>query len=210
MVGHYKAIHQQELYKPAETMWLSVEMWDELAKKNYAETKKGRPVRGVGYVIQNKWTDKDTGEERKMYKVRITKVLNLEEFDTIHELLEDSDGTRQATSFTPSTDSGFASDFPDPDDQTTVNGSRPTVRDVATSSSYGYSYKKRSSTPTQKAAHAPPQDNLVPQPSHVPPPGSGDGQKVWESLKNSYPGMIKSDNKINSNTRPVDRGPEWG
>eukprot|EP01032_Pedospumella_encystans_P022954 gene22954-25999_t len=91
VVGHFRPIHQQEQLKAAETMWLSMEMWDDLAKQYYANIKKGRPVRGVGYVIQNKWTDKDTGEERKMYKVRITKMMAAEEFDKVSELLEDVD-----------------------------------------------------------------------------------------------------------------------
>lgn len=70
-------------------MWLSVEVWDGLAKAHYQELKKGSIIRGVGYIVQNMWIDKLTGEERKMYKLRISKMLTEEAFKTAHTLLEE-------------------------------------------------------------------------------------------------------------------------
>lgn len=149
-MGHFRAIHQQELLKPAETMWLSMEMWDELAKKNYANIKKGRPVRGVGYVIQNKWTDKDSGEERKMYKVRITKMMAAEEFEKVSELLEDIDDSRNSkVAFPTYSDTSFSGNFPDNEDQTIDYGGQLLDRTIAMptiqiDSGGGYTYRKLS------------------------------------------------------------------
>ena len=118
MVGHFKAIHNQEFHKPAETMWLSVEMWDSFAKENYANIKKGVAIQAVGYIILNKWIDKMNGEERKMYKTRVTKLLTKEECTSMQAIMGDITGDDGSSSGQPiQSDSGFASESPDIDDQ---------------------------------------------------------------------------------------------
>lgn len=129
-MGHFKAIHEMETYKPTETMWLSAEVWDSVAKAAYANIKKGAVVRGVGYLIHNKWVDKNTGEERKMFKVRITKMLNYETFNDISVAFEGTEDLRTSSHGNAGGDSGFASESPD----------------VADQSESTYSYRKQPST----------------------------------------------------------------
>ncbi len=132
---------------------MSMEMWDDLAKKNYANIKKGRPVRGLGYVIQNKWTDKDTGEERKMYKVRITKMMAAEDFDKVSELFEDIDDSRNHMGpVSDFSDTGFSSTFPTNDDQTSayedpLSDGTVMIPDSQMQSGGGYTYRKLSAPP---------------------------------------------------------------
>ena len=136
MVGHFKAIHNQEFHKPAETMWLSVEMWDSFAKENYANIKKGVAIQAVGYIILNKWIDKMNGEERKMYKTRVTKLLTNEERSSMQAIMGDITGDDGSSSGQPiQSDSGFASEAPDIDDQSEfVLGSSD--RDTSSSDSH--------------------------------------------------------------------------
>jgi single-stranded DNA-binding protein len=136
VVGHFKAVHQQEYYKPAETMWISVELWDDLAKSHYADIKKGHVLRGVGYLILNKWIDKLNGEERKMYKMRVTKLLSSEEFSTVNALLEHTGSGAHV--HVDDSDSAFANDHPALPDQdseehmrTELYGYRPRSPSVA-------------------------------------------------------------------------------
>ena len=235
VVGHFRPIHQQEQLKAAETMWLSMEMWDDLAKKNYANIKKGRPVRGVGYVIQNKWTDKDTGEERKMYKVRITKMMAAEEFDKVSELLQDVDDSRNSGEpLSDVSDTGFSSSFPTNDDQTDEFDDLPrdsanTMHRTQVESNGGYTYRKVSSSgmhltthqqpPQQqhRAHQSPPVRNTQPPPvesvefsENMPAPGAGgDGKKVWANLQNAYPGMVKPMQRVITPMSREPKYPEW-
>ncbi len=52
-------------------MWLSVEMWDTLAKDalDAGAVTKGAKIGGMGTLILNKWTDKQTGEDKRQLKV---------------------------------------------------------------------------------------------------------------------------------------------
>jgi hypothetical protein len=52
-------------------MWLSAEMWDSQARQaiDTGALYKGAKLSGMGTLIHNKWTDKVTGEDRKMLKV---------------------------------------------------------------------------------------------------------------------------------------------
>ena len=83
VTGHFAPMHDWELYKPTETMWLASEVWDTQAKNNQANFKKGAPVCGIGYLIFNTWKDKATGEDRKQFKMRFTNILTPEEMDEI-------------------------------------------------------------------------------------------------------------------------------
>lgn len=51
VVGHFKAIHDWERYKPTETMWVNAEIWDEEAKSNLMNIRKGTSFGGIGLVI---------------------------------------------------------------------------------------------------------------------------------------------------------------
>lgn len=85
-VGHYSPVHEWEKFKPTETMWLSAEIWDDDAKAALEDgiLRKGAKIGGMGTMIFNKWTDKATGEERKMFKFRMQKLM---ERDELEELL---------------------------------------------------------------------------------------------------------------------------
>lgn len=77
-VGHFDVVHDWEMYKPTETMWLATEVWDDLAKEgvNNGIIRKGGKFSGMGTLIFNKWNDKSTGEERKLNKVRILEFMD--------------------------------------------------------------------------------------------------------------------------------------
>ena len=79
VVGHFQPLHSWEEYKPTETMWTNIEVWDDVARAHQTKLTKGSPLSGLGTLILNKWTDKNTGEERKQLKVRLTNVLGNEE-----------------------------------------------------------------------------------------------------------------------------------
>ena len=61
--------------KHAETMWINVEVWDDVAKTNAKDFRKGSTLNGLGTLLILKWTDKDSGEERKQFKYRLLKVM---------------------------------------------------------------------------------------------------------------------------------------
>jgi single-stranded DNA-binding protein len=52
-------------------MWVNAEMWDQEAKSNIGNLRKGSSFGGIGYMILNKWIDKISGEEKKANKIRI-------------------------------------------------------------------------------------------------------------------------------------------
>jgi single-stranded DNA-binding protein len=66
-------------------MWINVELWDDEARSKRPALRKGAPLAGLGTLIFNKWLDKNTGEERKQFKLRMFKVLSSE---AISEILE--------------------------------------------------------------------------------------------------------------------------
>ena len=74
--------HEQML----ETMWVNVEVWDEVAKSNSENFRKGATLHGLGTLIFSKWIDKTTGEERKQFKHRLLKILTAEEMTLFDDL----------------------------------------------------------------------------------------------------------------------------
>ena len=70
-------------------MWVGVEAWDDLAKSIYLDYSKGSKLAGLGLLLLNKWKDKATGEDRKQFKLRLTKVMLEEE---LRSLLGDIEG----------------------------------------------------------------------------------------------------------------------
>ena len=74
--------HEQML----ETMWINVEVWDEVAKSNSQKFRKGATLHGLGTLIFSKWIDKTTGEERKQFKHRLLKILSAEEMTLFDDL----------------------------------------------------------------------------------------------------------------------------
>jgi single-stranded DNA-binding protein len=191
VVGHFKAVHQQEYYKPAETMWISVELWDDLAKSHYADIKKGHVLRGVGYLILNKWIDKLNGEERKMYKMRVTKLLSSEEFGTVNALLEDTVGaTRSGTGvLVDDSDSAFASDHPALPDQSSDEHTRAEL--------YGYRPRPPSVAVPPRPAAYPAKALTLGQDGRSAPSVSSSrstagpsqaGAEVWDLLDNAREG----------------------
>ena len=74
--------HQQIL----ETMWINVEVWDEVAKNNSQKFRKGATLHGLGTLIFSKWIDKATGEERKQFKHRLLKIMSADEMTLFDDL----------------------------------------------------------------------------------------------------------------------------
>lgn len=74
--GHFTPIHDWEKSKTNEVMWISTEIWDDEAKNNFTMLKKGAQLCGTGVLMHNKWVDKQSGEERKQFKLRLLKVLS--------------------------------------------------------------------------------------------------------------------------------------
>lgn len=123
VVGHFKAIHELEYFKPAEAMWISVELWDELARQNAVQYTKGSMIYGVGYMVQNKWIDKLSGEERKMYKMRLTKTMSNEEFSHVTSIFEDTvkdSEHNERSRVIADSDSAFSVEAPPESDQTSL------------------------------------------------------------------------------------------
>jgi hypothetical protein len=122
--GHFAPVHDWEKFKPTETMWVSVELWDDEAKTHCKSIAKGRTLSGLGHLLHDKWVDKVTGEDRKKFKVRFTKVLPLSaELDSMLQTigLPSSEAAFNARdgAAAEATDSGFSSQFPDDSDQDT-------------------------------------------------------------------------------------------
>ena len=70
-------------------MWVNAEMWDQEAKSNLANLRKGTSFGGIGYMILSKWIDKTSGEEKKVNKMRILKVISPNELNQIFGPLEE-------------------------------------------------------------------------------------------------------------------------
>jgi len=116
VTGHFSAIHDWERYKPTETMWLSCEVWNDMARAHQENLYKGASVSGVATMIFNKWIDKTTGEERKMTKVRFTHLMSSEELADMVGSSGIEDMIGPAYEDDPS-GSGFASESPAMSDQ---------------------------------------------------------------------------------------------
>jgi single-stranded DNA-binding protein len=89
LVGHFKAAHPAEKFKPTETMWLSCEMWDDIARTNNQVTRRGARINAVGTLISSKWVDKNSGEERKQFRFRISKLVKDEEHQHLVSCFEE-------------------------------------------------------------------------------------------------------------------------
>lgn len=70
-------------------MWVNAEMWDQEAKSNIINLRKGSSFGGIGYMILNKWIDKNSGEEKKANKIRVLKMISPNELDQIFGPLEE-------------------------------------------------------------------------------------------------------------------------
>lgn len=73
IVGHFPVQHGWERFKPTDTMWLYCEIWDAQARAQRLH--KGQAVQVAGHMIQSKWIDKTTGEDRKTLKLRSVPVI---------------------------------------------------------------------------------------------------------------------------------------
>ncbi|KAJ1431704.1 hypothetical protein B484DRAFT_448223, partial [Ochromonadaceae sp. CCMP2298] len=119
VIGHFTAAHDWEKFKPTETMWMPAEMFDDVAKAALLTLRKGSEVHAAGYLIHNKWVDKASGEERKQFRLRVSKLLNVDEFQAVQDIFETVDSSRsKGAGGTYNADSGFASEPPSMDDQT--------------------------------------------------------------------------------------------
>lgn len=130
VVGHFAAVHEWEKFKPTETMWIQVEVWDELAKKNFELLQKGRRVSGIGALIHQKWIDKSTGDERKQFKLRLLKLIPSSELTELMDTVDDTKAFPQlsmaeSSSFSSDlqSDSGFSSTSPRQESQIWGEGS---------------------------------------------------------------------------------------
>lgn len=83
ITGHFAAIHSGERSKPAETTWLQAEVWDDEARENAGDIRRGERVSGVAVLLSNTWKDKSTGETRKAMRLRILKFLPLGQFNML-------------------------------------------------------------------------------------------------------------------------------
>lgn len=128
VTGHFAPLHDWEMYKPTETMWLSSEVWDDQAKNNQVNFKKGAPVCGMGYLIHNTWKDKVTGEDRKQFKMRFTNILTPEDMADILGSGGIEDLLPSPTDGDVGSDSAFASESPPMSDQSFRNKAPPMQR----------------------------------------------------------------------------------
>ena len=107
VVGHFDPVHDWERYKPTETMWITAEVWDDMARNHQTMISKGTPISALGYMIHNKWQDKVTGEDRKTFKLRVTHILDGEEMQEMLgasgalDLIEESQAGQKFDEFSP-------------------------------------------------------------------------------------------------------------
>ena len=83
MMCDSKSVFYQQIL---ETMWINVEVWDEVAKNNSQKFRKGAALHGLGTLISSKWIDKTTGEERKQFKHRLLKIMSAEDMILFDDL----------------------------------------------------------------------------------------------------------------------------
>ena len=125
VVGHFNPLHSWEEYKPTETMWTNIEVWDDVARAHQTQLTKGSPLSGLGTLILNKWTDKNTGEDRKQLKLRLTHILGNEEMQEMlgasGALDMDEEGLDGAEDDLFGNDSGF-SNFNQIEEDQSANG----------------------------------------------------------------------------------------
>lgn len=101
-------------------MWIQSEVWDDLASNGPTITK-GSYLNGIGTLLAEKWIDKNSGEEKKSFKLRILKLFTKEKLESLNEVLELP--SISETSIFESSDStfgttGFAKETPIIEDQT--------------------------------------------------------------------------------------------
>ena len=89
--GHFNPVHDWEKMKAAETMWMQTEVWDQEAKKMSGVYGRGSKICGMGTMVLNKWKDKLSGEERKMFKLRILKIMDPDEFKELARVGEEEE-----------------------------------------------------------------------------------------------------------------------
>jgi single-stranded DNA-binding protein len=185
LVGHFQAVHPQEHTKAAETMWLSAEMWGDLARSQYSNIKKGHMLHGVGYLILNKWVDKLTGEERKLYKLRITKAMTHDEFNDVSVLLDVCTGDRASVTASGRGDSSFSSEHPPEGDQSVSQTSGGGLLDTPTARPHGVHV-----APGVPVVLSEPRYGVVTQRSHPQKatPNMRDGPAIWNLLENAKEG----------------------
>jgi single-stranded DNA-binding protein len=71
-------------------MWIGVEIWDSEAKRVIETYTKGSRIAGMAILMHNKWKDKVTGEDKKQFKLRMTKVMKEEEVnDFLGDIIEE-------------------------------------------------------------------------------------------------------------------------
>jgi single-stranded DNA-binding protein len=68
-------------------MWVNCEIWDDVAKANVRNIVGGKPLHGMGYLTLDKWVDKNSGEDRKAYKVRVMKIFLEHEFKSMLQIM---------------------------------------------------------------------------------------------------------------------------
>lgn len=117
IVGHFGAVHEGEKYRPTETMWVNCEIWDLKPEPNKeSPIRKGKQIHGIGYLLSNKWVDKNTGEEKKQFRVRISKLIETDTLYQFVDVIEDKGKIRGAVEIEH--DSYFSTEFPSDEDQT--------------------------------------------------------------------------------------------
>lgn len=94
-------------------MWVSVELWDNEAKAQFSNIQKGQKLNGIGYLIFNKWTDKNSGEERKQFRLRLTKIVSDELMKGLLEPIEEVSGSDNGIDDSWQADSNFSGEFLD-------------------------------------------------------------------------------------------------
>ena len=79
----------------------------------------------MGYLILNKWVDKATGEEKKLYKARMVKILSQEEVNnSIIPLTGEGDGQSYSNN-DAQMDSAFSTGHPNSDMQFSPHDDAP-------------------------------------------------------------------------------------
>jgi single-stranded DNA-binding protein len=68
-------------------MWIKCEVWDDIAKEHLVMLRKGSKFNCVGNIISNKWTDKNNGEERKQFSIRVNKILSSTEMQQLVNII---------------------------------------------------------------------------------------------------------------------------
>jgi single-stranded DNA-binding protein len=166
-------------------MWLSAEMWGDLARSQYSNIKKGHMLHGVGYLILNKWVDKLTGEERKLYKLRVTKAMTHDEFNDVSTLLDDCTGDRMSVAASGRADSSFSSEHPPEGDQSVSQPSRGGRIDTSTARPHHLRAAPGGPVVPSETSYGVVSQRAHPQKAI---PNLRDGPAIWNLLENAKEG----------------------